>query len=68
MSNLGYPVYGDMRYGGPNAVKGNLALYATSLSFTHPVTKRRMTFKVEPPDDLSPWNLFDVGLAVKQRI
>ncbi len=68
MSHLGYPVYGDMRYGGENAVKGNLALWATSLSFTHPVTKERLTFKIEPPKDLSPWKIFDTGVSLVPRI
>ncbi len=64
LSHLGYPVYGDMRYGGENAVKGKLALFATSLSFTHPVTKERLVFKTEPPKDLVPWKLFDTSVAV----
>ncbi|MBO5926074.1 MAG: RluA family pseudouridine synthase [Clostridia bacterium] len=64
MSSLGYPVYGDMRYGGENAVKGNLALWATSLSFTHPVTKERLSFNVEPPKNLSPWKIFDTSVTV----
>ncbi len=67
-SNLGYPVYGDMRYGGENAVKGNLALWATSLSFTHPVTKERLTFKAEPPKDNSPWKLFDTSVSLKPTL
>lgn len=65
MSTLGYPVYGDMRYGGVNAVKGNLALWAVSLSFTHPVSKERLTFKIEPPKEISPWKIFDTSLSVK---
>lgn len=68
MSNLGYPVYGDMRYGGENAVKGNLALWASSLSFTHPVTKERLLFKVEPPKELSPWKIFDTSVTLKTTI
>ncbi len=64
MSNLGYAVYGDMRYGGESAVKGNLALFATSLSFTHPVTKERLSFKVEPPKELSPWKVFDTSVTL----
>lgn len=67
-SNLGYPIYGDMRYGGENAVKGNLALFATSLSFTHPVTKERLVFKVEPPKHLSPWKLFNTSTALKMSL
>lgn len=68
MSNLGYPVYGDMRYGGENAVKGNLALWAASLSFTHPVTKERLCFKVEPPKELSPWKIFDTAVTLKPTL
>ena len=64
MSNIGTPVYGDMRYGGENAQKGKLALWATSLSFTHPVSKERLCFKVEPPKDLLPWKYFDTSKAV----
>ena len=65
LSHIGAPIYGDMRYGGPNAVKGNLALFATSLAFSHPVTKERLVFKVEPPKDKAPWKLFDTSVAVK---
>lgn len=57
---LGTPVYGDMRYGGEKAKKGNLALWAYTLSFTHPVTKERMVFKVQPPKDIKPWSEFDL--------
>ncbi len=67
-SHLGYPVYGDMRYGGENAVKGNLALWATSLSFSHPVTKERLTFKVEPPKTNAPWKIFDTSVTLKPTL
>lgn len=60
MAGLGHPVYGDMRYGGENAKKGWLALWAYSLSFTHPVTKERMRFMVQPPADNVPWKYFDL--------
>ena len=65
MSSIGCPVYGDMRYGGEKAVKGNLALWAYHLAFSHPVTKERMVFKIQPPKDLSPWTLFDTDKAIK---
>lgn len=60
MSAIGCPLFGDMRYGGENAQKGYLALWATSLAFTHPVSKERLVFKIEPPKENSPWSLFDV--------
>ena len=59
MANVGAPVYGDMRYGGEKAKKGKLALWAVSLSFTHPVSKERLCFKIQPPADLIPWKYFD---------
>ena len=65
MANIGTPVYGDMRYGGEKAKKGRLALWATSLSFTHPVSKERMCFKIEPPKDEIPFKYFDTSKAVE---
>ena len=62
---IGCPVYGDMRYGGEKAKKGFLALWATSLAFTHPVSKERLVFKIEPPKDNNPWNLFDVSKEIE---
>ncbi len=65
MSAIGCPVYGDMRYGGEKAKKGYLALWAYYLSFTHPVSKERMVFRVQPPKDITPWNAFDTERSVK---
>ena len=65
MAGIAHPVYGDMRYGGERAQKGKLALWAYSLAFTHPVTKERMRFLLEPPTDEKPWSLFDVSALVK---
>lgn len=64
MAGLAHPVYGDMRYGGERAQKGKLALWAYSLSFTHPVTKERMKFICEPPQDEAPWKLFHLESVV----
>lgn len=64
MSAIGCPVYGDMRYGGEKAKKGYLALWAYYLSFTHPVTKERLVFRVQPPKDNAPWNIFDTENSV----
>ena len=64
MNAIGTPVYGDMRYGGEKAKKGYLALWAYYLSFTHPVSKERMVFRVQPPKDNTPWNAFDTERSV----
>ena len=61
-SSINCPVYGDMRYGGEKAVKGRLALWAFSLRFTHPVTGEKLRFMAEPPEDISPWNKFDIKI------
>lgn len=64
MSAIGCPLYGDMRYGGEKARKGNLALWAYYLAFSHPVSKERLVFRVEPPKDITPWDRFDVSKSV----
>lgn len=64
MNAINCPVYGDMRYGGEKAKKGNLALWAYYLAFTHPVSKERMVFRVQPPKDLSPWDKFDTEKSI----
>ena len=65
MSSVGCPVFGDMRYGGEKAVKGNLALWAYSLAFSHPVTKERLVFKIQPPKEVVPWTFFDTDKAIR---
>ena len=65
MAGISHPVYGDMRYGGESAKKGNLALWAYSLSFTHPVTKGRLRFLLEPPAENIPWKNFDLAKAME---
>ncbi len=62
MASRNCPVYGDMRYGGENAVKGFLALWAYSLSFCHPTTCEKMKFMIEPPKEQSPWKFFEINL------
>ena len=59
MAGIGCPVVGDQKYG-KDAKKCNLALWAAILRFTHPVTKKIMTFKVMPPIDNAPWKDFEV--------
>lgn len=65
MAGIAHPVYGDMRYGGEYAVKGKLALWAYSLTFTHPVSGERLRFVLEPPADETPWKRFDIEKAIR---
>ena len=64
MNAINCPLYGDMRYGGERAKKGHLALWAYYLGFTHPVTKERMVFRVQPPKDITPWDKFDTDKSI----
>jgi 23S rRNA pseudouridine1911/1915/1917 synthase len=55
-SNIGHPIYGDMKYG--NGPKGHIALFAYCLEFIHPVTGQLMKFNAEPDYSIPPWPLF----------
>lgn len=53
MSHIGHPVLGDWLYGGENILLiGRQALHAARLTFTHPITKERLTFEAPLPDDI----------------
>lgn len=64
MKAIGCPLYGDMRYGGESAKKGKLALWAYYLAFTHPVSKERLVFRVQPPKEENPWAAFNTNPSV----
>lgn len=53
------PLWGDQRYNKNAKVGEQIALYATGLSFYHPVTKELLSFKINTPDEY-PWNMFKV--------
>ena len=59
LSNIGYPVFGDIRYKGDIAKGWNMALWAYELRFDHPTTKEKMVFKVFPPTEDMPWKHFN---------
>ncbi len=65
MAGISHPIYGDMRYGGPLAQKGKLALWAYSLSFLHPITKERLKFIAYPPETDTPWKAFELAKALE---
>lgn len=58
MLHLGTPILADPIYSKPARQKvqpGRLMLHARRLSFTHPVTTERMTFRAELPEEFKPW-------------
>ena len=56
-SSRGYPLYGDHKYNLNVKKNSNIALFASSISFYHPITKERLTFKLDIPNKY-PWNIF----------
>lgn len=65
LSQIGCPVFGDVKYNGDSLAKGhNLALWAYELSFVHPTTKKQMLFRCIPPVDKTPWNVFEKEIAL----
>lgn len=58
-SNIGYPLYGDVKYGKEINKKGqDLALFAYSLTFFHPTKDEVMQFNVLP-DKVGIWSELD---------
>lgn len=49
LAGIGHPVVGDRKYGKGGETFKRLALHATSLSFNHPFTGDRLTFKTKIP-------------------
>ncbi len=64
MATIGCPLFGDQKYAlnHPETFGlGKLALWATKISFIHPVIKDRRSFIVYPPTEDKPWKAFDVN-------
>lgn len=58
LSHAGYTLYGDQRYGvDVNKPGQQIALWAHSVTFTHPTKKEQMTFTCEVPKT-EPWVQF----------
>ena len=59
LAKIGYPVMGDFTYGNKSSIKlsqtlsiSRQFLHASKLSFTHPTTKKKLTFESPLPEDL----------------
>ncbi|PWW05473.1 RluA family pseudouridine synthase [Paenibacillus cellulosilyticus] len=59
MSAIGCPLYGDAKYGASSgqrsAAHGTVALWSSSVSFPHPVSKEWLTFRSIPPQLSAEW-------------
>ena len=58
LSNFGFPLVGDVKYGKEKGRTGALGLWAGKLSFVHPTTKEKMTFLACPDSTKEPWKKF----------
>ncbi len=47
----GHPIIGDKKYGGPPSPIKRLCLHAHLLSFTHPITKKKLCFESSVPKE-----------------
>ncbi len=68
-AHAGHPLLGDQKYSEyKKTTKGitTLGLFSCSLEFTHPVTKKRMTFEYTP--EYAPFNLFKYAPLSKKNI
>lgn len=54
-----HPLYGDQRYNKSAVLKEQIALFASTLSFFHPITKERLTFSLDLPDRY-PFKAFQI--------
>ena len=62
LASRGWPIVGDRRYSRHSRwdrSKSDIALFACSLGFYHPVSKQWLSFSILPPQ-LPPWNVFRV--------
>lgn len=50
LADIGHPVMGDEKYGKRERACNRLALHAKSISFTHPISGRRLTFDTGFPE------------------
>ena len=57
-SHHGYPLYGDHKYNKKCKKDSQIALFAQSISFNHPISKERLTFSIDLPKRY-PWTLFE---------
>jgi len=58
-SSRGHALYGDQKYNSNAKVGEQIALFANSITFNHPITKEELTFELDLPNR-KPWNKFKV--------
>ncbi len=67
LSDMGNPIVLDKKYGNGEGKKGNMALWASQLKLSHPVSGKDMVFRVYPPE-IFPWTRFDLDVFLNVTI
>ena len=57
-SSRGIPLWGDQKYNDKSSKGEQIALFASCLSFYHPITGEKMIFSLDLPNRY-PWNIFN---------
>ena len=50
LASIGHPIVGDTKYGRPDDKQPRMALHARSITFTHPINRKRLSFTSEVPE------------------
>lgn len=61
MAFIGHPLVGDVKYGrssGKPQTHASIALWSTSITVPHPISKQDMLFTSMPDDKMAPWSHF----------
>ena len=58
-SSRNHALYGDQKYNKHALAGQQIALFASSISFNHPITKQPLVFEILLPNR-KPWNIFKV--------
>ena len=66
LSNAGYPILGDRKYGRRTRGVEFPALYSGSISFRHPVSGKEMHFEKKP--EYYPFTVFDFGSINEEKM
>ncbi|MDD4094966.1 MAG: RluA family pseudouridine synthase [Oscillospiraceae bacterium] len=60
LSDAGYPILGDKKYGDESDYRGDICLESYSLTLRHPIRNEKMNFNIPLPGR-EPWLLFEKG-------
>ena len=66
-SSRGHSLFGDKKYGARDGGK-NIGLFAYSLGFVHPETKKYLEFSALPDYSVCPWNEFESFFTVPEKL